>query len=71
MPFLTDKEVAVIVGVSPSTITRIMNGCFGGKCRQPLLRVRTIRVGGGRRWDVKSLCEVLGKTEEEIGAMFK
>ena len=62
--FLTDKEVASVVGVSQMTVTRICNGNFGK--HQKLLLAKPEKIGEGRRWNIYKLASVLGISVEEI-----
>lgn len=63
--FITDKEVAQIVGVSTSTITRICNGQFKGR-KQRILLAKPDIVGGGRRWNINKVAEAMGISLEDI-----
>lgn len=67
--FLTDKEVARVVGCSESTIARICKGQFGK--RQRILLAKPQVIGGGRRWSIKALAEALEISEDEISSAIK
>ena len=74
--FITDKEVAKVLELSPKTISRILGGFVrGGDSRRTKTRAAVKRslkdaqpeaFGGYRRWNVRKLANVLGITEEEL-----
>ena len=66
--FLTDKEVAAVISVSESTITRICKGQFGNEGHQRILLAKPQVHGATRRWPTKALAEALGMSMDEIEA---
>lgn len=63
--FLSDKEVAAILGVSVSTITRAMHGNTK-RCGFDLRKAEPITVGTMRRWNISKLAATLEVSPEEL-----
>lgn len=72
--FVTDKEVATILGMSPNNLSRIVCGMVRGGLRRKtnakevvnIMDAKPVSFGGFRRWKTSELARVLGVTEEDI-----
>lgn len=71
--YLTDKEVAELLEISTSTLSRIMSGFVrGGSHRKTnaesidLRDAKPVSFGGNRRWRTSELARILNMTEEEL-----
>ena len=72
--YLTDKEVAAVLEVTPMTLYRMMRRFVrGGRGKETIgsekidiHEARPESFGGYRRWKVDKLANVLGITREEI-----
>lgn len=64
--YLSDKEVALVLEVSVSTISRAIRGKSKNRAGLDLSLANPISVGSARRWKISDLARVLGITVEEI-----
>ena len=71
--YITDKEVAGVLEISTSTLSRIMRGFVrGGEHRKTnaeaidLKDAKPVSFGGQRRWRTSELARILNMTEEEL-----
>lgn len=72
--YMTDKEVASVLEITPMTLYRIMRRFVRGGRKRETIGAYNIDIhdaepasfGGYRRWNVNKLAKVLGITKEEL-----
>ena len=72
--YLTDKEVASVLEVTPMTLYRLMRRFMRGGEKRKTIATNIVDIceakpesfGGYRRWKIENLAKVLGISKEEI-----